>query len=506
MTINIMLNIISGTFYPWFQSSEVWMNYRMLAAPMLLSNYSAFYGEHIYFSNSEFNGLFRAGLSGEELEYLGTFPYEPLAGDLHWESLMIGHRLYFAPFGGDNLDAYDLETGEFLTFEKGRFSGNCRYGGLREYRGGFFLLPVSGDKILWFNPETEKCEDWTGKLGFLDENGKEEAVNCSQGALIISDTMYLTVSGRSKLYIIDLKTLERKVVSIPSEQGFNQIVRYGDFLLMRGERYDELISYNMKTGETESRLEVIYADQSGVTCNSLGICGGRILLAPCFSRIKTRFLSFKDGAWNLEENEDLSEKNVPARFRKWSNPNTNWCTTSGTFHDGNYYTFSSRDGAYLSLNPSAHELKRRYFKIPDSCLLDEYRREVHLFTRVENLESVRWYLEAFRAEQGGKAFRLALSIGLCTLGEEKDHGISRLETLLEYLAEFPEAEVHYSLFPVDRSQWNRVSRKETDALLKLLSDLPYEEILDPDSFDLLLCDPCPEAYRFAEKSKSVLVL
>lgn len=74
---------------------------------------------YIWFAASNYNALFRLALSENCLEYMGSFPGEPMLGhSLYRSVVMCEDRLIFAPFMAGSIGEYSIKSGEFIEHEK----------------------------------------------------------------------------------------------------------------------------------------------------------------------------------------------------------------------------------------------------------------------------------------------------------------------------------------------------------------------------------------------------
>lgn len=74
-------------------------------------------GEYKYFSNLEFNGLFRENTSNDTIEFLGHFPLENIAASmLHRHVFHVDNALYFIPYMGKGVSSYNLKNKIFSFY------------------------------------------------------------------------------------------------------------------------------------------------------------------------------------------------------------------------------------------------------------------------------------------------------------------------------------------------------------------------------------------------------
>ena len=178
------------------------------------------YGEYIYFSANNMNGLFRMHLETKEYKYLGEFPGENLKWHLHMGAVLVGTQIWFAPFEAKNLSVYDIETGEFIVKdiiqEKEKAA---KYGKILYYRDRVFLVPVFADDILEINTHDFSVvshREWLDPIRAVNNRYLKDGY-VRNGACIYEDQMFITARSADVLIRIDLYTGEIKKYCIPYE-------------------------------------------------------------------------------------------------------------------------------------------------------------------------------------------------------------------------------------------------------------------------------------------------
>jgi len=178
------------------------------------------YGEYIYFSANNMNGLFRMHLETKEYKYLGEFPGENLKWHLHMGAVLVGTQIWFAPFDAKKLSIYNIETEEFVVKDiipdKEK---TAKYGKILHHRGRVFLIPVFADSILEINTQDFSVifhRDWLDSIREANKRYLKDGY-VRNGACIYEDEMFISARSADILIRINLNTGEMKKYCIPYE-------------------------------------------------------------------------------------------------------------------------------------------------------------------------------------------------------------------------------------------------------------------------------------------------
>lgn len=82
----------------------------------IVTDYMYYDGHHVWFTASEFNGLFKMDANTYKVEFLGQFPDEEVEEHrLYKEIVENNGKLYFAPYNAQNIAVYDKEKSSFYS-------------------------------------------------------------------------------------------------------------------------------------------------------------------------------------------------------------------------------------------------------------------------------------------------------------------------------------------------------------------------------------------------------
>ncbi len=223
-----------------------------------LNTYSGVvYENKLWFSNKDFNGLFRQDILNGKIEFVQLFPDESVdICHAHKEVIRVGKRLFFIPAYANNIHVYNIETEGFTTIPIEKKSDVYCAGAvlLRDniyiftYSGELFILNVSSLRIVDDEEFARNCK--------ANSSGSEEFVLCRVSEY--NNTVYFAFYGKNIIGSYNLESYSFSTYHTGVEDLFMCYV-HDDKCWITTKGTDEIFRFDLNNGE--SRL--IYS-KSGI--------------------------------------------------------------------------------------------------------------------------------------------------------------------------------------------------------------------------------------------------
>lgn len=167
------------------------------------------YGEDIYFSSVEFNGLFKKSKNDEYVEYLGPFENEDLQQEsLHSRVFLDGNKIFFLPYNGTGISVYDISSKKIDFIRIDSDTDLIAYVNAIKLGELWLLFPrYSHWKVLWLDIENMRVwED--GEISSLIETKTGNYEIDLFATILSNEKIYISFYGGSFVGILDIKRKE----------------------------------------------------------------------------------------------------------------------------------------------------------------------------------------------------------------------------------------------------------------------------------------------------------
>lgn len=187
---------------------------------------ASMYGEDLFFSARNFNGLFCMEKDRTEAEFIGHFPEEVVwQKNLHSQVISINDKLYFIPFQGTGVSIFDIKSKEF-------FYVNIEDKQPVEISKAFvvgddiFMVPLNLKKpFILFHTVSNAYEmkrELQQKI-LKQFSGKQEIRFGGYGSCAVGQKIYLAVSGTNRIISLDLDSQQVNIYKLPIEYKLRNI-------------------------------------------------------------------------------------------------------------------------------------------------------------------------------------------------------------------------------------------------------------------------------------------
>ncbi len=236
--------------------------------------------EYLYFSASDFNGLFRLKKGESYAEWLGWFQKEPLwQKRIHYKIVEQDGRLFFNPFFGHGIHTYDLKKQD-LKFYPFDDTKPVSFSNAIKSEGKIYLIPL--------NPRTPfTIYDMSKERARIDEHFWEHvrgsfALDEGQfiggfGAVLAHGAIYMTIVNTNALlcYDVDSHKIRSKKLSYYPES----IYRFNGCLYFTTLDSARIMKYDIKKEQSEELVSASCLEEEG-PIKSLFIYQGKLFLLP----------------------------------------------------------------------------------------------------------------------------------------------------------------------------------------------------------------------------------
>lgn len=239
-------------------------------------NDACFYKDYYYFSNLEFNSLFRTKDNLEETEFLGFFENEShVKPNIHNQVLLYKDKLYFIPLRGRGITIYDLITGDknFIDLHCEEAMISCAF----ILEGWIYLIPMNNlEMILKINLKDNSVHENT-QLRRVIEKFSDLYFCDIYGAALMNHILHMALYNTGKLLQINLLTYEYECFDFADAKFDNISCIKNDIWITSTEG---AVLYEVKAGNIK-RIKIGTAQE---TRQNFRICEnqGCLYCLPCF--------------------------------------------------------------------------------------------------------------------------------------------------------------------------------------------------------------------------------
>lgn len=188
-------------------------------------------GDKIWFASREINGLFQIDRKEGQLIYLGDFPEEESDyKDLYGKCIIVGEKIYFAPYNANHMAIYDMKKKSFNKISiKKRGRG---FLAIIFYKENIILLPSNKlnniIKISVSTNQIEYIELWKNELDINELNGMVFWDYCIKENVIYAPI----ISGKGKILKYEIENNKISYINTEVEQNFKCICCNEDFFYL----------------------------------------------------------------------------------------------------------------------------------------------------------------------------------------------------------------------------------------------------------------------------------
>ncbi len=287
--------------YYGVESSSLVTMFGLTGKPILIQSFSELYDEsfdsvfsfhdcveyegHIYFSSANTNGLFKANLETEMVEFVGRFFGEDIfKRDLHLKTLLIGKEIWFIPYNAERISIYNLEEKVFSQIDINQGSTNEKYVMANYTSDKIYLIPFKSNELIEIDLRTHELvvrEQWMNEIKKLCEIQDDNAF-VRNGSCICDNKLYMAPVSADALVEVDLCTSEVFIYECPFEvKGFQEIVRIKEQLVLLPKYSGKIFIWDFKQKEFELLADVLFEEKGlGVPFISAAVKGDEIILLP----------------------------------------------------------------------------------------------------------------------------------------------------------------------------------------------------------------------------------
>ena len=216
-----------------------------------------FINDYVYYSNLNFNGLYKYDLKTNKNTFIGFFPGEAKSTrHLHGAVKLIKGKLYFAPMSGNCIAVYDIENGSFDSYNIRDFCTTkyTKFYDILEFEGSVYFIPSRSESIVKMNCKTNELNIYNNWDKYINRNLDKKSPVIKNGSFIYNNELYLPCCRDNFIIVIDLSTFIVRRIKIENvKNGFcdaffntnNKEIT----LLVNGEA--SIVKYNLDSGKSK---------------------------------------------------------------------------------------------------------------------------------------------------------------------------------------------------------------------------------------------------------------
>lgn len=172
----------------------------------------------LFASASNMNGLFSIDIKTHKVNYITSFPQDPLLSvDLHSKVISIGDTLFFIPLNGTGISIVQLSDYSF-TF----IASEVKYVNAIVHKDSIYLIPYQLSDGLWRYLIEEKIVIKTDiKLLNKQLSLGDNLITDWYGSLIVDDYLYIVISGTGNIIKLNLMSGASELIQFEGNQFAN---------------------------------------------------------------------------------------------------------------------------------------------------------------------------------------------------------------------------------------------------------------------------------------------
>lgn len=213
-------------------------------------------GEYLWFSATNFNGLFKMDKRNMEPIFVGSFPNELFIGQRLYVGIAeCNDKLYFSPFSAHEIAVYDMKKDEFkkINIDKRLIENDdCKFYSAITYKNNVIFIPYSYNAILCLDTDKGKltyCSEWVNSI--KNDINRDRKFYYFRKAEIIDSELYLPSCCTDKLLIFNIITHSYEIKNMHYESTSYHGIVYKNNNCIFSPNTGELIKYDLKTYKSD---------------------------------------------------------------------------------------------------------------------------------------------------------------------------------------------------------------------------------------------------------------
>ncbi|WP_333650826.1 hypothetical protein [Lacrimispora sp.] len=322
------------------------------------------FAEHdncLWVSALGYNGLFCIPLDTMKPRFIGEFPGEDLnARNIHRSAVISGEKVIFAPFFGNRIGEYDIETGEFTEHTGiGKDMSKAKFETSVCVNDTIYFIPQYYPDILSYDCRRKKVAEIKGWKELLTkEEAMQEGIAFGLTADIYNDKLYLPSRKTNGIMLLDINTGHMTIRRIgPSHMRYLTAKIVGKQCWILPACQEEQINvWDLETNEiaTISEFPKGFSSES-IPFISINNCGRNML---AFSHMANMSVLIDKCNFTVREYKELSQVDIKKEKNGWGG-NYYFAKELGNHH---LLSVSKYDNAVLVIDVETLEVTRQILK------------------------------------------------------------------------------------------------------------------------------------------------